>query len=129
MCSIGDIIRIAPDELSFSSVQSFKDIYGPGSKQRKFFLKSELFYDHGDDASIVFERDPGKHAAAAKIYRPAFSTQALRDQEHVIHLHTDTLVDQLLRLSKLSGSVDMARAAEWLTFDIIGIYANTFSMQ
>ncbi|ETS85581.1 hypothetical protein PFICI_03606 [Pestalotiopsis fici W106-1] len=69
---------------------------------------------------MAYERDPERHASQVKMYQSAFRTQALRDQEDVIHLHIDTLVKQLLRLSNANGSVDMARAAEWLTFDIIG---------
>ncbi|KAF7518743.1 hypothetical protein G7054_g13345 [Neopestalotiopsis clavispora] len=78
---------------------------------------------NGGNASkicLAYERDPERHASQAKLYQSAFRTQALRDQEHLIHQHTDTFVKQLLRLSREVGSVDMARAAEWLTFDIIG---------
>lgn len=114
----GDVVRVAPNDLSFSTPQSVKDIYGPPSKQKKLFVKSERFYDN--NPSLAYERDPERHASQAKLYQSAFRTQALRDQEHLIHQHTDTFVKQLLRLSREVGSVDMARAAEWLTFDIIG---------
>lgn len=123
MCqTTGDVIRIAPNDLSFSTPQSLKDIYGPPSKQRKLFTKSDVFYDGGENASLAYERDPSRHAAQTKLYQSAFRLQALRDQEHIIHLHTNTFIDQILHLSKNNGSVDMSRATEWLTFDIIGIY-------
>lgn len=81
-----------------------------------------MFYDGGENASLAYERDPERHASQTKLYQSAFRLQALRDQEHIIHLHTDTFVDKILRLSEDNGKVDMSRATEWLTFDIIGIH-------
>ncbi|KAI1077061.1 putative cytochrome P450 [Whalleya microplaca] len=116
----GDVVRIAPNELSFASVQAFKDIYGPQTKSRKLFPKSKLFYDIGI-TNIAFEMDPEKHAKQHKWFAPAFRASALRSQEHVIHEHTDLFVDQLRRLGASTGeSMNMTDWLEWLTFDIIG---------
>lgn len=117
----GEVVRIAPNELSFSTIQSVKDIYGPPSKTRKLFTKSELFYDIPGPSNITYERDPETHARRLKLLAPGFRTQALRDQEHIIHEHVDLLLDQLGRLGGPSTKgVDMVKAYEWLTFDIIG---------
>lgn len=59
----GPVVRVAPNEVSFSSPSSWEDIYGfrPGHKT---FIKSD-FYDGGSFAdqvhSIVSERDPVEH--------------------------------------------------------------------
>ncbi|KAI1339861.1 putative cytochrome P450 [Xylariaceae sp. FL0016] len=116
----GDIVRIAPNELSFATMQSFKDIYGPPSKTRKLFPKSDLFYDVGV-RNLVFEMDPNEHAKLYKLFAPAFRTSALRSQEHVIHEHMDIFLNQLRRLGTEGGkSINIAAWLEWLTFDIIG---------
>ncbi|KAH8653842.1 putative cytochrome P450 [Xylariales sp. PMI_506] len=125
----GDVVRIAPGELSFASVQAFKDIYGPATKTRKLFTKGEMFYDIGTPTNITYERDPVVHARRKERLTPGFRTQALRDQEHVIHENVDLLMDQLILWSKESDEgVDITKALEWLTFDITGVlvFGETF---
>lgn len=98
-----------------------KDIYGPTTKNKKYFRKSDLLYDRGEElADLIFEVDPAKHAQMAKAYLPAFRPQALRDQEHVVHKYMDMWIEQLMHLSKRDGSVHVPHACEWLVFDIIG---------
>ncbi|KAM0810879.1 hypothetical protein AB5N19_11232, partial [Seiridium cardinale] len=116
----GNIVRIAPNELSFSSAQSFRDIYGTPSKARKLFPKSELFYDHGEFANIAYERDPEKYAVKRKMFAPGFSPRALRDQEHLIHQHVDSFLQQIERLASGPSGMNVTEALEWVTFDIMG---------
>ncbi|KAK7914065.1 Cytochrome P450 monooxygenase BOA3 [Apiospora marii] len=115
----GDVIRIAPNELSFCTPQAFKDIYGGATKTKKLFVKSELFYDV-KDTNLAYERDPDRHAALSKLFAPSFRPQALHDQEYLIHHHVDTFVQQLARWSRERSYVDTSKAFEWLTFDIMG---------
>lgn len=116
----GDVIRIGPNELSFASVQAFKDLYGPPSKTRQLFHKSHLFYDTGIQ-SIVYEIDPLEHEKQHRLFAPSFRASAVRSQEHVVQEHVDLLVEQL-RSQGRSGQIglDLAAWMEWLAFDIIG---------
>ncbi|KAK8851079.1 cytochrome P450 [Apiospora arundinis] len=116
----GDVIRIAPNELSFRTPRAFKDIYGAATKTKKLFLKSELFYDAGKDTNIAYERDPDTHAVLYKLFAPSFRPKALRDQEYLVHSHVDLFVEQLCRWSRENSYVDISKAFEWLTFDIMG---------
>ncbi|KAL4874377.1 cytochrome P450 [Aspergillus karnatakaensis] len=116
----GEIVRIAPNELSFSTAQAFRDIYGAPSKTRKLFPKSDRFYDNGHP-NIAFVRDPEEHARQHKMFAPQFRPSAVRTQEPIVHSHVDLWVDQLASRGK-NGSVplDVSKWFEWLTFDIIG---------
>ena len=80
------MVRIAPNELSFNTAQSWKDIYGT-RKGHQTFLKSS-FYDGASFAdlahSIVSERDPTVHAGMRKLLSPAFSDRALSQQESLL---------------------------------------------
>lgn len=118
----GTIVRIAPNELSFSSAQSFKDIYGAPSKSKKLFLKSELFYEQGEHLNIAHEHDPAKYAMKRKMFNPSFSARALRDQEHVIHEHVELFLKQIERLGSGPDGINLTEALEWLTFDIMGMH-------
>ncbi|KAK2602804.1 hypothetical protein N8I77_009309 [Diaporthe amygdali] len=113
----GDIVRIAPNELSFASVQAFRDIYGPPSKTRKLFPKSKLFYDTGIQ-SIAYEMDPDEHAKQYKVFAPSFRASAVRSQEHVVQDHVDLFMSQLK--SRGGAGIDATAWFEWLAFDIIG---------
>ncbi|KAK8122832.1 Cytochrome P450 monooxygenase BOA3 [Apiospora sp. TS-2023a] len=115
----GDVIRIAPNELSFCTPQAFKDIYGGATKTKRLFVKSDLFYEV-KDANLAYERDPDQHAVLNKLFAPSFRPQALHDQEYLIHNHVDFFVKQLDRWSREKSFVDTSKAFEWLTFDIMG---------
>lgn len=113
-------MRISPNELSFSTPQSYEEIYGQGSKDKKKFLKTE-FYDVSKIPRITSVRDPDAHARQRKAMSYGFSTKALRDQEVLIHEYVDMFIRQLANLGE-SGrkGVNVSEAYNWLTFDIIG---------
>ncbi|CAD6591261.1 MAG: hypothetical protein ASARMPRED_005286 [Alectoria sarmentosa] len=119
----GTVVRTAPNELSFSSSQSWKDIYAfrPGHKT---FIKSE-FYDGGSFAdqahSIVSERDPTEHGKMRKYLSHAFSDRSLSEQEHLISSVIDSYI---LKLGKVGHhGLDLSKTFEMIAFDIIGSLA------
>lgn len=118
----GPVVRIAPNELSFSSPQSWKDIYGT-RKGRATFAKSD-FYSGGNFAgqasSIVSERDPAKHNEMRKFLASAFSDRSLREQEYLVAQVVDRFIDQMGSLRASKDGVDMTTWTNLLTFDIIG---------
>ncbi|KAG6356106.1 hypothetical protein INS49_015491 [Diaporthe citri] len=95
----GDVIRLAPNELTFASVQAYRDIYGHVTTGKERFLKSDA-YDTEE---------------------PRISARALRDQEDVVHQYVDLLVKQLGNFG--AGGlkpINVTEAYNWLTFDVIG---------
>ncbi|KAK7711811.1 hypothetical protein SLS64_005079 [Diaporthe eres] len=115
----GDVIRLAPNELTFASVQAYRDIYGHVTTGKERFLKSDA-YDT-EEPRISSERDPAVHASQRKALSHAFSARALRDQEDVVHQYVDLLVKQLGNFG--AGGlkpVNVTEAYNWLTFDVIG---------
>ncbi|KAL5375074.1 hypothetical protein DPSP01_011490 [Paraphaeosphaeria sporulosa] len=117
----GDVVRTGPNELSFASAESWKDIYGHARKGRPTFLKSNFYDSQGRPPSIVSARDPIEHSMQRKALSAAFSAKALRDQEHAVHQYVDMFIAQI---GKLGGGatkgVNIPEAFNWLTFDIIG---------
>jgi len=92
-------VRYAPKEVSFSTAQAWRDIYGPRKGHQKF-IKSE-FYDGGRFASeapsIITERDPDKHAVWRKQLSTAFSDRTMRGVERIVARVVDGLVDEMDR--------------------------------
>ncbi|KAI1879069.1 hypothetical protein JX265_003246 [Neoarthrinium moseri] len=116
----GPVVRIAPNELSFDSVQSMRDILLPKSKGP--FIKSELLYDTGDPAPpLGYLRDYDAHALYRKRMAPSFSATALRVQEGVINEYLDLWIKRLPELGgENTNGLEMGEAFTWLTFDIMG---------
>ncbi|KAI6773102.1 hypothetical protein HG530_004060 [Fusarium avenaceum] len=118
----GPVVRVAPNELSFSSSGSWKDIYDK-RKGHLPFIKSE-FYDGGSFAaeahSIVSERDPEKHAQMRRYLRDAFSDRSLREQETSINQAIDEFMDKIGEVGASPSSIDIIMWFNLLTFDIIG---------
>ncbi|KAL8824955.1 MAG: hypothetical protein Q9191_004703 [Dirinaria sp. TL-2023a] len=116
----GPVVRVAPNELSFNTAQSWKDIY-ESRQGHGAFVKSE-FYEGGSFAdqcgSIVSERDPAKHGAMKKDLSQAFSMRSLAEQEYLIASMVDQLMDELRK--RVSGSLDLGKWFNMMTFDIIG---------
>lgn len=117
-------MRVAPNELSFASVESWQTIYGfppPGQPQLR---KSEFYDIFGAgfaEACIGSERDPQEHARKKKTLVAAFSPKALHAQEHVVQQVWDAFVDKIGAHSQESPrGVDIVNWLEMATFDALG---------
>ncbi|KAL2043871.1 hypothetical protein N7G274_003391 [Stereocaulon virgatum] len=121
----GPVVRTAPDELSFNTAQSWRDIYGI-RKGHETFIKSE-FYDGGNFAaealSIVSERNPTRHSEMRKSLSSAFSDRSLREQEYLIAEVVDQFIDMLDSGGDGGIELDLVNAFNLTTFDIIGSLA------
>ncbi len=121
----GSVVRTSPNELSFSSAASWKDIYGfrPGHRP---FIKSP-FYDGGSFAdqahSIVSERETGTHGQMRKYLAHAFSDRSLKEQESLVAEVVDLFVIQLREHASSKEGADMVMWFNLTTFDIIGSLA------
>ena len=122
-CHTGPVVRTAPNELSFNTLGSWRDIYGP-RKGHQNFIKSD-FYDGGNFAdrahSIVSVRDPVEHAKMRKYLSNAFSDRSLKEQEYLVTEVVDRFIDQIGERGK--DSLDLVPWFNLATFDIIGSLA------
>ncbi|KAL8923515.1 MAG: hypothetical protein Q9172_003088 [Xanthocarpia lactea] len=118
----GPIVRVAPNEVSFSSAQSWKDIYGQ-RKGHAIFVKS-AFYDGGNFAnqahSVVSEREPAKHAEMRKYLSNAFSDRSLKEQEYLVSCIVDKFVSEIGKRGSSPKGVNMTLWFNLMTFDVIG---------
>ncbi|KAF3760410.1 benzoate 4-monooxygenase cytochrome P450, partial [Cryphonectria parasitica EP155] len=119
----GPVVRVAPNEVSFNSPQSWNDIYGfrPGHKT---FIKSD-FYEGGPFASrgvhsIVSERDVDVHGQMRRHLSRAFSDQSLSEQEVLVSKTVDKFIRAAGTRGGGTGGFDICKGLEMMTFDIIG---------
>ncbi|KAI1121880.1 benzoate 4-monooxygenase cytochrome P450 [Nemania abortiva] len=119
----GHVVRIAPNEVSFSSAQSWKDIYGsrPGHKT---FTKSE-FYGTGSFAntgvvSLSNERKPHVHKEMRGYLAGAFSDRSVLEQEAIVAGSIELFLRLVGYLGSQQKELNMSSALGSLTFDICG---------
>ncbi|KAM3065601.1 Cytochrome P450 monooxygenase boa3 [Clarireedia jacksonii] len=116
----GHVVRIAPDELAFSSAQSWRDIYGHSVKGKKYFRKTDWYAGVGDlPNSISTEPDPRIHGAMRRVLANAFSNSVLKTQADVITRFLDMFVAQI-KVHDQGEGIRVDEWFNWLTFDIIG---------
>ena len=114
----GPVVRTSPNQLSFNTASSWKDIYGhvPG---RKTFLKGTYYEPMpGQMRTLVSVSDPSHHAVMRKTMSHGFSASALSAQEDLVHHYVDMLISQIHKCNGTVGNV--VRWYNFTTFDIIG---------
>ncbi|KZL72864.1 benzoate 4-monooxygenase cytochrome P450 (BCL4p) [Colletotrichum tofieldiae] len=120
----GDIVRIAPNELSFASVESWKAIYGHPTGGRPIAPKGpfyEVFAAGFSSKCVGSERDPKKHSAMRKMLNPAFSQRGLLEQEEIISGIIDKFVSILgEKAGPGTKGLNMTKWYEMNSFDILG---------
>lgn len=113
----GDLVRIAPDELSFITPGAWRDIYGHSA--------ARLFARHGyaklrPDVDNLLTAPDDDHARQRSALSHAFSERALVGQEPLITGYIEEFLEQLAQRAERNENVDMVRWLEFVTFDIIG---------
>lgn len=88
----GDVVRIAPNELSYTAPNGWKDIYGHRHGQPENYKDPSENFDGSQ--SIIFA-DRVKHSQLRRLLSNAFSEKTLRDQEPVLKSYTDLLIQRL----------------------------------
>ncbi|OTA58977.1 cytochrome P450, partial [Hypoxylon sp. EC38] len=95
----GDIVRIAPNDLSFITPQAYRDIYGQPHKGRKLFPKPLIFWKTMNVPGMAHMTDVEEASASRQMLSPGFSARALRNQERVVQIYADQFVATLGELA------------------------------
>jgi cytochrome P450 len=119
----GPVVRIAPDELSFTTSAAWKVIYGTRSPEFEKCLDGRGIAgppakNKGGHAVAIISAPQDRHARLRRAISPGFSDRALREQEVFLQAHTDKLIAQLKR-NGAAGPLDLVRWFSLTTFDVI----------
>ncbi|EOD51467.1 putative cytochrome p450 protein [Neofusicoccum parvum UCRNP2] len=121
----GEVVRLAPDQLSFISIEAWRDIYGHKVAGKGGMPKDLRFYgpDSAGFNGIIRTNDED-HARHRRLLAHAFSDKALREQEPLIRKYVDMLIAKLGDVARMpassGGSIDMVRMYNYTTFDVMG---------
>ncbi|KAI8302091.1 Cytochrome P450 monooxygenase alt3 [Colletotrichum sp. SAR11_240] len=120
----GPVVRIAPDELSYTSSTAWKKIYGQRTPEfPKCFDGRGIAGPSVTNPAVrnggIVTADQEPHARLRKAVLPAFSERALREQEEILQLYANKLVDRLRSSSKTGAPQDLVKWFSLAAFDII----------
>ncbi|KAK9418901.1 hypothetical protein SUNI508_07673 [Seiridium unicorne] len=123
----GSVVRIAPNELSFTDPAAWKDIYGRKHSGDELPF-DPMFYGIGHNKktspSSILGAEKTEHDTIRKALAPAFSPTTLRAQESLIGGYADLLIDRLRSQSNEGKqAVDMTTWLNFFTFDVLGALA------
>lgn len=119
----GTVVRIAPDEVSFTDPGAWKDIYGHRKKGASGPHKP---YNHRGSAingatSLINAQDTD-HTCIRRLFNPAFSDRALKQQEPLFLKYINLLADKLREGIEDAPyhKFDMVKMYNFTTFDVMG---------
>lgn len=121
--TLGPVIRIQPDHVSFNVPEAAAQIYGHGSKVDKADFY-EIFRSAGGEENIVGTRSRAEHSRKRKMISAGF---AMTNVEKMQPMMEGALWDFLQKLDELTSekgiraSLNLRVWMNLLTFDIIGI--------
>ncbi|TVY83635.1 Cytochrome P450 monooxygenase aclL [Lachnellula suecica] len=120
----GDVIRIAPDEISFGRADAWHDVYS-NVKGHPALPKSRLWHSGapGRPKSILNALEPKDHARFRRAMESGFTERAVRTQENIIQKYVNTFIsklDNLICASDGGATVNIVRWFGFTTFDLIG---------
>lgn len=109
----GDVVRVAPDELSYSSADAWRDIYS-----NKSMVRDPRFYGETDNGvQEILRGDNINHARFRRGFTHAFSERSIKAQEPLVGQHVDHIVKKLAAVD--DQSIDLVSLFNLATFDIM----------
>lgn len=121
----GDVVRIAPDELSFIQPENWSAIYGHQlGKDYRELIKDPRYHDTVKPTPTILTGDWDEHAFYRKVLSNSFSERSLKEQEHSLRRFVDLFIRRLQDSSE-EGTKELNMTDQWnyLTFDVIGFLA------
>lgn len=113
----GEVVRIGPNELHFSSPRAYATIYASGSQ---FTKDPSLYKCFGMDGGSFAIIDPHTSKKRREMLVPLFSRRAISKLERVVQEKVDILISGILAHG--SKPVDFTLAFRCTTFDTIADY-------
>ncbi|KAK3953247.1 cytochrome P450 [Pseudoneurospora amorphoporcata] len=95
----GPVVRISPDQLSFSDPQAWKDIYGHRSPGQPEFPKPYFFYRAKNLPPSLLSESRENHGTLRRLMAHGFSERSMRAQEGIIGGYVNMLINGLRNAS------------------------------
>ncbi|KAH7009126.1 cytochrome P450 [Microdochium trichocladiopsis] len=115
----GPVVRYGPNDLSYLSAQSWRDIYGRPNGRPTLPRTEDFAIKPWNGVPSILTCDDENHARVRRIFSPAFSERALRQQEPLFQKYTKLLLETMENDLKAGEKLEMTRFLTFTTFDIM----------
>ncbi|KAI0023554.1 cytochrome P450 [Xylariomycetidae sp. FL0641] len=113
----GPVVRYGPTDLSYITAQAWKDIFGVEKGTRENTKARDISPPSINGYDSILTTPFEHHARLRRIFSPAFSERALRQQEHMFKKYADIMVSKLREMSCQTAPVEMVRMLNFASFD------------
>jgi cytochrome P450 len=111
----GTAVRVGPNEVSFSNIDSVKEVYG----QQTSFMKAPIYETMSQSPLGIFSlRDKSLHTQRRRLLSHAFAQSNLHETEPLILQHVQRLLNRVQ--DNASKPLDMLALFRLTAFDIVG---------
>ena len=114
----GNIVRIEPDELTFTTPSAWSEIFLSRPQLPRPAIGTIV--NVNGIRPIVHELKPEDHLRQRKILNHGFSIKALNMQEYILHRYVDLLIKRFGELATSGTEIDISDWYQFAGFDIIG---------
>ncbi|KAM0490942.1 hypothetical protein ACHAP8_011080 [Fusarium lateritium] len=123
----GDIVRVAPNQLSFGYPEAWDDVMGHRKRGQAENGKDPDFW-RGNDIYTLVGSNRERHSRLRKILSHGFSAQAMMEQQPIFQRYVNLMMDRLKAASSGGKAVEMTSWVNWATFDMAGdlIFGESF---
>lgn len=117
----GPVVRIAPDELSFTDSSAWKEILGHNPKGEECGKWVPFYRPVPEAPDNIISADRQKHGIIRRQLAHGFSDRSMREQEPIIKSYVDLLFRRLHEnCAGGAKPLDMTAWYNFTTFDVIG---------
>ena len=102
----GPVLRVAPNELSFTSASAWQDIYGFRTGKPEMAKESPFYTNDAQPPSIITAKRE-RHSHFRRLMSRGFSDAALREQQPIIQSYVNLLMQRLREETSKGKSVDI----------------------
>ena len=111
----GEVVRVAPDLLSFATATAWSDIHGHGKGFTKYG-----YFEVSDKAQPLLTANDKDYTRQRATLAHGFSERAIIGQETALRKNIDQLLQKLGEKATKHEAVNIGMWMDFLTFDIIG---------
>ncbi|KAI1263500.1 cytochrome P450 [Xylariaceae sp. FL1019] len=107
----GQVVRFGPRDVSFAGADAWRPVNGI------VWNKREKARSSGVQSMLTAEYE--SHSKARRVFAPAFSERAARQQQPLVKKYTNLLISKLAELSANGQPVELTSLFNFTTFDIM----------
>ncbi|KAF6826624.1 averantin oxidoreductase [Colletotrichum plurivorum] len=116
----GEVVRVMPDQLSYTAAEAQKDIHMPGRGFKHGYAKDPKFYvtfTGNKETPSTFTANDADHERQRRLFQSAFSDRALERQSPIMIKYVDMLVDRLRDRAFTGEPANMLDLYMFITID------------